>query len=316
MTEFHGKGGISVKIIKDSLSYDGKNRLTTAEWIYPRFIHSEVMTHCMLEKNAASSRAIPVEDILKMIEENPAMPIEWGENNPGMVSRKLLSDIQREAAIGVWKASAIQAVNHARVLAAKTGINAHKQIPNRIVEPYVFMKTVISGTEWANFFWLRDHPDADPTFQELARCHHEAYVNSTPTVLLAGQWHLPYVGSNGDSYWIDHDTEIDLETAKKVSASCCAQVSYRKLDDTIEKAMKVYSMLNIGSTDKPAHASPLTHQGTPMKKTDSIECVNDPENPYTWEEGVTHTRRDRSLWSGKFQGWIQQRQLVPNEAVW
>lgn len=315
MVTVEGKGGIKATIIKDSIS--NGNRLITYELEYPRLFHSEVMTHCMLEKNAASSRAIPVESMLKMIEDSPAMPVEWGENNPGMVSKKLLDPLRESMAKAIWTAASKTAVAFARVMAAKDGINAHKQIANRLTEPFQFMKTVMSGTEWENFFWLRHHPDADPTFKELARCMYEAREKSIPVELTPGQWHLPYVAldSNG-RYWVDDQTEVDLETAKKVSASCCAQVSYRKLDDTVEKAFKVYDMLNIGSEDKPAHASPLTHQGTPIKKTDSIELINMPENVYTWEQGITHTRRDRSLWSGKFKGWIQHRQLIPNEAKW
>ena len=106
-------------------------------------------------------------------------------------------------------------------------------------------------------------------------------------------------------------TIVDLETAKMISVSCCAQVSYRKLDDSIEKARKIFDMLNIGSNVKPAHASPLEHQGTPMNVFESM-----PFFPSTWEEGITHVRRDGSLWSGNLRGWVQLRQLIPNEAKW
>ena len=116
--------------------------------------------------------------------------------------------------------------------------------------------------------------------------------------------------------WIDEETMVDLETAKMISVSCCAQVSYRKLDDSIEKAKKIYSMLNISSTDKPSHASPCEHQATPMLKSSYEDYTNLSHLHESWEDGITHVRKNGSLWSGNLQGWIQERQLISNEAVW
>ena len=308
-----GLGCIKATIIKDSIS--GGNRFTTFEIEYPRFILSEVNTHCMLEKNSASSRAIPVESMLATIENNPAAPIKWGANNPGMQSFTELSKGNKSKAQKLWAAAAKSAAKYARKMGAKEGINAHKQIANRMSEPFQVMKTVISGTEWANFFWLRNHPDAQPEFQELARVMWECMQESRPMELVSGQWHLPYVDYDGDKYFVN-GTEFDLEQAKKISASCCAQVSYRRLNDTIEQAEKVFCMLNLGSTDVPSHASPICHQGTPMQLLGASGAINTPTDFSTWEAGVTHARRDSSLWSGKLRGWVQYRQLIPNEAKW
>lgn len=318
MIEVKGLGGISAKVIADSISEQGV-RLTTFEFVFPRFILSEVNTHRMLSKNAASSRAVPVGDAIAAIESNPAMPIHWGVNNPGMVSKQELDDTRKEAAISIWEAAVKNACAFARVASDKLGINGHKQWVNRTIETYSFTKQVITGTEWANFFWLRYHPDAQPEFQELARCAKEAMELSIPNFLKPGEWHLPYITVDFDdagiAYWLDKDTQVDLETAKQISASCCAQVSYRKLDDSVEKAKKIFGMLNIGSNDKPQHVSPIEHQASPMQECDYPD-LNNPENPATWEDGITHMRRDFSLWSGNLRGWIQYRQLVPGEARW
>lgn len=309
-----GRSNIKATIIKDSIT-DSGNRLTTFELEYPRFIHSELLTHCMLEKNSASSRAIPVEAMLNLIESAPAMPVEWGANNAGMSSKSLLDDMCRDAAIVTWLSAMKRAIEHARVLSDKNGINLHKQIANRVVEPWQMTKTVITGTEWANFFWLRDHPDAQPEFQELAKTMRKVMDASVPEVLYPGQWHLPYVEC-ADNTYTSGGIQIDLETAKKISASCCAQASYRKLNDSVEHAEKVFSMLNLGSSTQPAHASPITHQATPMRSLSHEDYVNVPHVFDTWEPGVTHVRRDRSMWSGKLRGWIQYRQLFANEAKW
>jgi hypothetical protein len=59
------------------------------------------------------------------------------------------------------------------------------------------------------------------------------------------------------------DKYSTLEKAVQISASCCAQVSYRKLDDSLEKAEKVYDMLNLPENgvypDNPPHFSPTEH---------------------------------------------------------
>ena len=311
-----GKGGISATVITDSINESGV-RMTTFEWIFPRFILPEVMTHRMLSKNAASSRAVPGASVEASILANPARPIHWGENEPGMKASKSLDPMKIESAVALWDASMNSAVAFARA-AGPNGINGHKQWVNRITENYTFTKQVISGTEWENLWWLRDHGDAQPEFRELTRCAREAYSISVPVNLKPGQWHLPYVtiDTKDNSYWLDDHTELSLETAKMASASCCAQVSYRKLDDSIEKAHKIFKMLNLGSVDDPSHSSPTEHQATPMRETSELDGVNNPMNVFTWQAGVTHVRRDLSLWSGNLRGWIQYRQLIPNEAVW
>lgn len=315
MIEVKGQCGISAKVIADSVNASG-NRMTTFEFVFPRIILAEVNTHRMLSKNAASTRAVPVDSIIKMVEDEPAMMVHWGKNNPGMSSKEELTGYELKAAKNTWIAAAKSAISFVKLLTDKLTINGHKQWAGRILEPFTMTKQVISGTEWANFFWLRDHPDAQPEFAELAKCAKLALEQSVPQLLSAGEWHLPYVPYKDGEYWLDEETTIPLEDAKKVSVSCTAQVSYRKLDDTLEKAQKIFSMLNIGSKEKPCHASPLEHQATPMKESSIEDYQNICDNLDTWENGITHVRRNRSLWSGNLHGWIQYRQLNDNEAVW
>lgn len=304
-----GKEGISARIIADSINGSG-DRMVTMELEYPRFIHSEVMTHRMLSKNAASSRAIPVKAMHENITKNTARPIYYGKNQSGMVAGEQLDDIGVESTKRLWDSARDTSISYARVM---SDIGNHKQVANRIVEPFMMMKTVMSGTEWSNLLWLRNHPDAQPEFQELAKCIAEVLHHSEPTKLKPGQWHLPYVDTrieNGlQTYW-SNGFEIDLIMARQISASCCAQVSYRKNDDSIEKAMKVFDMLNLGRTDVPVHASPVEHQACAMwfdePTLDSIR----------WPIGYTHIDRDGKYWSGNLKGFVQYRKMIPNEAHW
>jgi hypothetical protein len=300
---------ITAKIIADSISPDGQ-RMTTMEIEYPRFILAELNTHRMLSKNSASSRAIPVKAMHQHIRENTAGPVSWGVNQPGMKAKEVLDAEDTVEALMIWEQARDSALDFAGQLA---DLNLHKQITNRITEPWMTMKTVISGTEWANFWWLRAHADAQPEIHELATKMMTAYNRSTPQLLNPGEWHLPYVKStrlsSGELIYLDNaDLPLTLRQAQVISASCCAQVSYRKSDDTLEKAEKVFKML---IESEPAHASPVEHQATPMD-LDST----DKYDPECWQEGTTHVSRNGDLWSGNLRGWIQFRKLIKNEAVW
>ena len=291
---------IKATIIADSVNALTGTRLTTFEMEYPRFIHSEVMTHRMLSKNAASSRAIPIEKMHEHIKNDPGTPIYWGKNQSGMQAKEELEGEELRLAKIIWAMAQNDALDYAMDLSKK---GLHKQIANRVTEPFQTMKTIISGTEWANFFWLRDHPDAQPEFQRLAASAKAAMEISKPNVLEPGVWHLPYI-NNANGKYSNNDQILKLEDARIISASCCAQVSYRKNDDTLEKAKMIFDRLVKTS---PVHASPVEHQATPMPDIKGFT---------EWPQGVTHRRRDGSFWSGNFRDFIQFRQLVPNNSVW
>jgi len=307
--EVKGKGGISAKIVADSISSVNGKRITTFELEYPRFIHSEFMTHRLFSRNAASSRAIPVEKVIEQVEDNPAMPIHWGINQPGMQADDEHEDI--ESCKGAWKEFAGAVCDTAEVFNEQ---KLHKQIVNRILEPYQFIKVVLTATEYDNFFWLRCHSDSQPEIRELADCMYKARQQNIPQELDPGEWHVPYVDYTkelGYTIPVDNDYEngrIDLteEEALKVSASCCAQVSYRVLDNSVEKACKIYDQL---VESKPVHASPFEHQATPMLYPEQIDGI-------IVEEGATHIDRFGKTWSGNFKGWIQHRQLIPDNVCW
>ena len=296
---------VSAKAIKDSISPDGV-RITTLELEYPRIIHSELMTHRVFSRNSASSRAIPVSKVIELVESNPAMPVHWGKNQAGMQAKEELDDLKKEAVRQLWLEAAKQAVSIAKVMA---DIGGHKQVVNRILEPFQHMKVVVTSTEWANWDWLRDHPDADPTIHALAKEMKRVRNESTPEELFYGEWHLPYVNSERSkvyaerNYFDEHGEPITLEQARMISASCCAQTSYRKQDGSLEKAEDIFKKL---VESEPCHASPVEHQATPAERSDTrLEM---------FEEGVTHRCKDYWTWSGNFRGWIQFRQLLPNNA--
>jgi len=308
-SEVVGKQGITARVVADSISEQGK-RITTFELEYPRFIHSEVCTHRQFSRNAMSSRAVPIKKMIEQVETSPAMPVHWGKNQPGMQAKE--EHENAEACKAAWKYLAAEVAGGALALSEE---GLHKQVVNRILEPFQMMKTVVTATEWDNFFWLRHHEDAQPEFYELASCMKCAMGESVPEELEMGYYHTPYVshmadGEGGMQYYIDNNgkTEIlTLEEALKVSASCCAQVSYRILNNSKDKAISIYHKL-IESV--PVHASPVEHQATPIEYKSGTDDEFIPF--YDWPEGITHQDRNGKFWSGNFCGWIQNRQLIPN----
>lgn len=323
-------------VIAHSKSSVTGKEIITFELEFPRIILAEFNTHNALSKNASSSRAIPVPTMLKQVRENPAMPVRFGAANSGMQDKGehdgLIEyhDYLNGEWVGgygftpedFWARCGRQA---AYLAEAFHDAGYAKQICNRLIEPFQMMKVVMTATELNNFIWLRDHHMADPTIAALARKIKAAYEASVPTTLKPGSWHVPYY-NNGD--WTPsgflsagRDVIVDrfgntLEHALIISSSCCAQVSYRKLDDTIEKARGVVARLNLQGEepDQPVHASPLEHQCSPFECADYEDMLlymleNDMNE---WLEGVTHVDRDGQLGSGNMKGWKQHRQLVSN----
>lgn len=338
MKTVFGKFDTYAKLLKFSTTSSGR-KIASFEAQFPRMVLAELNTHAMLAKNSASSRAIP---FTKMVEQLRGRPTRFGQANPGMQDKGVDYGapvivmtpgpdpeelwLPPEAA---WEAAKEAAVEWAHAFYAA---GYHKQVYNRLTEPFQLMKTVITATEFANLFWLRDHGAADPTIAELVRCMRECLKGEEPQVLYAGEWHLPYVetevAKEGEDefirYWIESDKEeggrqyLDTQEAIKVSAARSAAVSFRNVDYGLEKSSEVHERL-VGDDRK--HASAMEHQATPMEAAQYMMDANGTviggcniaTDPSTWQEGISHCDRNKDLWSGKFNGWIQYRKLIPGE---
>ncbi len=249
---------ISAEVIADSLHPTNGSRLTTMKLTYPRFVHSEFMTHRMFSRNAASSRAIPFTKMREAVLKDIAYPVEWGSNKPGMQAGEQIKAVFLAKAL--WTLSAYIVSIFATYLHL---LGLHKQIVNRLLEPFCHITVLVTGSDaaWSNFFWLRDHKDADPTIAKMAKAAKEAYVDSKPNELSIGQWHLPYV-----------DGHMGLKDAHTVSVARCARVSYALPGQTsksnLEADKKLYERL-LGAN--PKHASPAEHQACAIPATASAE---------------------------------------------
>lgn len=313
MIEVKGKGCV-VKVVSHSINENlykkEPKEIITFHLQYPRLIHQELLTHKMFSRNSSSSRAIPVSTMLKQIWSNPATPIYWGSNKSGMQAGKELSGIRLWLAKNLWNLSAKSATTFCYLL-GKAGL--HKQHANRPGDNYQIINTVLTATEYENWYWLRDHDDAQPEIKDLAQTMKLAASMSKPVSLKIGEWHLPFVKctrlDDGVMHYFDGEgKEITLREALKISAACCASISYRKTDATLQAAERIWDKL---VTSQPVHGSPTEHQATPM-------CS---EHYGSWHcgrplPGISHMDRNGKLWSANFQSWIQHRKLIPNEAKW
>ena len=240
------------EIICDSINVFGV-RATTIAVTYPRIILAELNTHRMHSKSTSSSRAIPIKTMIKQVWSNPFMPVHWGKNKPGMQAKEELSGFKLVLAKGVWLLSSKVACLAALTL---SGLGLHKQISNRILEPWMWTTTLITATEWDNFFKLRNHKDAQPEIQKLAQLMQLAMDSSTPTKLAYGEWHLPYI--------MDYEQDrYPIKDLLKLSTARCARISYfthgtRSIN--INNDLELHDQL-VGS--EPKHASPTEHQLTP-----------------------------------------------------
>lgn len=287
-------------ILLDSINNRGE-RLTTFEVTLPRIVLAEFNTHRMLSRNSASSRAIPVEKQLTKILDDPFIPAYWGVNQPGMQSGEELSTEEQVEARRIWLHQRNAAVVGAVALIGGVSLlksedlreriaaieqkgqvpvtplprPLHKQIANRLLEPFMWHTIIATATDYDNFFALRAHPDAQPEIRIAAEMMKDRYVGSVPDELGSNQWHLPLIQPD--------ERDLPLEVLKKVSAGRCARVSYLTHMGTRSIAE------DIGLHDRLAssgHMSPLEHVARPMKRRE---------------------RFPRRRYSGNFRGWRQYR---------
>ena len=285
--------GFEVKVVADSNAYG--TRITTFQLTYPRFIHAEFMTHRVFSRNASSSRAIPVERMEDLCE---ARPVHWGKNERGMSA-----NTEQEAREDLWDKAKVSAVDAATELNL---LGYHKQLVNRLTEPFQFIKVVVTATEWENFFKLRNNEAAQPEIHELARMMQEAMDTSEAEEFEATDWHVPYYLKG---FWKDTGDGKDIngataEEALVRSAAACARVSYNNHDGTMVDAEKDRTLYE--SLRSMEHMSVFEHQAKPM----GLRAVNITEElDLVFEEGVTHFDRKGCVWSANFANWVQRRQM-------
>lgn len=285
--------GFSVNVIADSLY--GAHRLFTAVVCFPRCILAEFNTHRMLSRNSASSRAIPVKKMLKLVREAPFIPIAFQKDHSGMQGSEYFEGTEKQVCESMWLTARDKAVR-AAVAMHEQGVT--KQLVNRLLEPFLWHTVLVSATEWENFFALRVHEAAEIHMQRAAGLLLHAYNNHQPTVKQASEWHVPFadnvdmprlvsaiyqqMGANQETAPISAETK--QQYLLKVAVARCARVSYLNFDGS-DDYLKDFALHD--TMAESGHWSPFEHVAMSLP------------DPY----------RD----TGNFKGWVPYRKFFQNE---
>lgn len=274
------------RIEADSVSPAGK-RITTFVVTYPRFVHAELMTHRVFSRNSSSSRAIPVEKMIEQVERDPAMPVWWGKNQKGMQAHEQLSDVPVATGDGPEMLSALAAAKRKWLVARDEAVywakellalGLHKQVANRLLEPWMWITVVVTATEWDGWFRLRAPASgpmdpafpAQPELQQIAVMMRDEYAASRPQECLV---HLPFAQ-------LKDQAELDnIADLPKICVGRCARVSYLTHDGRRDPAadVELFERLQVAG-----HWSPFEH--------------------------VAYASLDARRRSGNFFGWRQLRE--------
>lgn len=344
------EGEYDVIVVADSIS-PTDHRITTLEVTMPRIILAEFNTHRMFTRNSASSRAIPFRKMVEMVMSKPFVPIAWMKDHTGMQGNQyfgkdekfkfnesidhftkmlkykegdvfspemmqLLKDIAaeygwlEEKTLNEWWLIIRTKVVQCATLLYTFGVT--KQVCNRLLEPFMWHKVLVTSTEWENFSALRFDPAAEIHMQYVAEMMLDSINFSTPEDLRPGMWHIPYGSNLTDLGSIakeiaqsqgrdvsDFSTEeIDL-LAVKIATARCAQVSYTLIGDD-DKPMDYAKLIGLHDRlSKSGHWSPFEH---------CARCMGESEMD-RWVAGKGKQRG----WCGNFRGWYQYRKMFDNE---
>lgn len=330
---------IRAKIVLDSTNEFG-TRLTTPATQFPRMVLAEFNTHKMISKNSASSRAIPFEKMLEKVQNDPFIPIKWMKEHKGMQGFEYFTD-EEVKELRLYEDHLLArdyAIERAMNQSAK-GLT--KQIVNRYLEPFMYHKVLATGTEWENFLALRAAEGAEIHIQDLAYKLLDVMNASTPRMLKAGEWHIPF-GDRIDSneiyelYKKGHKPgqvtdDFICEMELKIATARCARTSYDNFDGTSDfiKDIELHDRLVEGG-----HWSPMEHSARcmtqdefytysktviiPTKDLDDYEAKHSDHpdwyeiNNYTGDHNQ-NTVLTEFGWCKNFRGFISYRHLFSNE---
>lgn len=290
----------SVEVIADSVPagklFQSTPRLTTLAITLPRIVLAELNTHRMFSRNSASSRAIPIQRMIDKVVQDPFIPFYWGANQKGMQAHVEIDAASQQQAERQWLLARDAAVEQALKLSS---LGVHKQLANRLLEPWLYTTVLVTATDWENSFTLRCHPDAQPELRKAAEMMRDAMAASVPRPLGFCEWHKPYAQPDDADGWeatVMTDVVTDAVEWQQLPTQpsdyaqlllCvarCARVSYGTSTSLRDRADNVALAKRLAVS---GHWSPFEHVATPMVR---------PE------------------YSANFFGWVQLRRYFKGES--
>jgi len=269
-TQYHAK------VIEQSVNSITGDTITTFQIRIPRFVLAQLNKHRILSSNTESNRAVPIKKKDRKLVENPYHPDQWGTNQSGMQAGKPLTGLKAKLADLVWFCSMHSQRFWANLLNL---LGVHKEIVNRLTEPFQMVDVVLTGTQWFNFFELRTSEKAQPEIRKVARLMLEAYHKCSAYSISDGGLHLPYV-THEEKELYKGNTLLLIA----LSASRCARVSYLNHEGNMDVEKDVKLFIRLVSSK---HWSALEHTAVAI---------------------------DASVMCGGFIGWVPARKLFTGES--
>ena len=138
------KNNIKAEIIAHSKRANTGEEIITYKLTFPRIILSEVNTYKMIEKNTSSSRAIPFEKMVEVVEKEPFIPLAWQRSHKGMQGTEYITNSDDIQMLELeWVSAKNYAIKQAKAL---NNMGASKQICNRLLESWMWVTQLCTGT--------------------------------------------------------------------------------------------------------------------------------------------------------------------------
>lgn len=241
----------TVEIVADTQRYPG-NRVTTFLTKIPVHTRTHILTHRVLSRNGESSRAVPLEKgdfsytpYLFPVENNKMIPGHYYDRDSK----------EHEECLHFWNTARDAALELCGLRDPKMFQNEtlkslrkpHKEIANRVLDPYKMVYFLITTDDLDNFFKLRCDQAAQESVQFVAKRMKHLLDVSSPT---SAYLHLPFISNteaNSDDYTLD---ELAM-----ISAGRCAAISFGNTKKEVERSLRLAERLT-----KDGHWSPFEHQ--------------------------------------------------------
>jgi len=234
---------------------------------------------------------------------DPAIPL-WTKNQKGMVGGELSQGAIDKATTESLKMRD-QMMTFVQYLIS---IGVHKQDANRYLEPWMRVAVIITGTEWDGFYKLRNHPHAQPDFQEYAAEMERLDKATLSNPISLGEWYKPWP---------------DLNLAANVCKAASVSYANHANDRNDEDYLRIHDDL---INADPRHSSPAEHCAMaveagmyfediempfqvfdPLAPYDSVYACDDGENSvYACDDGENHTL----ISTANFSGFLQYRKIL------
>lgn len=308
--------GITTELVQMSRSAITGREILTFRQMKPRLIHAQILKHRMFSISSESSRARDPMGVILNAMKYPVKFPHLGMNCRGMQAKKEAGTIRK--AIYTVSNGLRKYINLCFGLFNHKVLKLHKQVINRDIERDVMLNYVVTATDFDHFFNLRIEDGADPVVRICAEqmfiLRDLARKNMWLQTIDNGEWHVPFVARErveGELRYFDgKGTRLTADEAKVLSATSCAQTSFRKNGDVYDPTHRVYKML---IESKPVHATPVEHQATPMgvieieKRHKAFEYMLDVLGQERFAEA------QQIKYSGNFLDFIQHRKLIEGE---